>query len=143
MHVQWVEYINLKVKMYDINPNNVCNFDETNVYYSPEPKHTYNVKGAKTVSVERHSSSTRATVMLGVIITGQKFPPLLIFKAATTGKGRIINTCKTLNKARQTTIDEGLDTDDLVAEIQDVKGVWSDFPFGNVYTVQPKGWMDG
>ena len=83
----WCDYITTKMEMLGITHDNLCNFDKTNVHYSPECTKTLNKKGERTISVLRAPSSQRCTIMLGVSGTGYKFPPYIIFKGQRTKKG--------------------------------------------------------
>jgi len=76
----WVEYIRQKIAMLEIPPSNIANFDETNVYFSPDSTVTLNRHGGRTISVKKAQSSQRTTIMVGVTADGEKLPPYLIFK---------------------------------------------------------------
>jgi hypothetical protein len=75
--------------MFQIGPENVCNFDETNVFFSPECKRTLARKGGGTVSAVRADSSQHCSVMIGVSCTGHKFPPCIIYKGRNILGGTI------------------------------------------------------
>jgi DDE superfamily endonuclease len=122
----FVEYINEKMAMLGIDRNAVCNFDETNVFFTFDTSTTLERKGAKTVSVRKTDSAQRCTVMLGVSGDGHKFPPLIIFKGANTRGGRIKGVFDEV-RARQMVTTEG-----------DHLG----FPLTNKYAVQERAWMD-
>ena len=91
----FLEYIEWKREMLGItNLDAVVNFDETNVYFSPQFNHTIETRGARTVTVVEPNSSSRCTAMLGVSKSGKKFPPYIIFAGKATAGGRVIKECR-------------------------------------------------
>jgi hypothetical protein len=79
----FMEYLQMKMKVLGITIENVCNFDQTNIFFSPEAKQTLASKGCKQVSALRGESTQRCTVMLGCTANGEKFDPYIIFKGKT------------------------------------------------------------
>jgi DDE superfamily endonuclease len=77
------------VKMIDVSPENVYNFDQTNISFSQHSKFTLENKGAKTVSVKGAESSSRCTVMLGASWGGKKAPPFIVYIGSAERGGRI------------------------------------------------------
>ena len=111
----FVNYVNEKIAMLGItNPDCVCNFDKTNVYFAPEFTHTIAEKGAKTVSIVAPASANQCTVMLGCSFSGKKLPPYVVWK--------------------------GTDTGQIAAEC--CKPVENGLAPGITYAVQCKAWMD-
>eukprot|EP01022_Parablepharisma_sp_SALTPOND_P025428 TRINITY_DN5931_c0_g1_i1.p3 TRINITY_DN5931_c0_g1~~TRINITY_DN5931_c0_g1_i1.p3 ORF type:complete len:109 (-),score=7.19 TRINITY_DN5931_c0_g1_i1:212-514(-) len=59
----------------------VGNCDETPVYFGYEQKSTIAVRGVKQVSFKKaEGARKRVTVLLGILASGEKLAPLLIFK---------------------------------------------------------------
>ena len=85
----WVQYVTAQIRMLGIPFKNVANFDETNADFNVDSNTTLNEMGARTVTVKGALSSQRATVMLGVSMTGEQFPPFIIFKGLDTASGRV------------------------------------------------------
>jgi DDE superfamily endonuclease len=123
----WAVYITKLMAMLGITHDNLCNFDETNVFFSPDSKRTLAVKGDKWVAAAKAESSQRCTAMLGVSGTGYKFPPYIIYKGRDTDGGIINRGLKQVRAAhlRQPNLDEH-------------RG----FPTSNFYAVQDKAWMN-
>lgn len=109
-------YIKRKCILMDIPRDAVYNFDETNVHFSPNISHSWDVRGAKTVAVAESKSSQRCTAMVGSSMEGKPAIPFLIFKGANTRNGKI-------RQQLQQPVENG-------------------YPTGMEYTVQQNGWMD-
>jgi hypothetical protein len=109
----WTRYINRQIVTSQYRSDCIMNFDETNVDFDPSPRSTLCKVGEKTVSLRISGHSGRATVMLGCTASGHKFPAYIIWKGVRNG--RIDRECR--------------------ANMYP--------PENQVYTVQPKGWMDG
>ena len=74
------------IQMNDIPRCLFVNMDETAIYFDTPHHTTVNVRGAKTVSVRRGSSSTqRCTLCITVAADGAKLPLFVIFKARPNG----------------------------------------------------------
>ena len=86
----WISYIKEKMIMLGITHDNICNFDETNIYFSFISKNTVNIKGTRTIYVARAPTSSRCTVMLGVSVTNYKFPSYIIYKDISTARGFVM-----------------------------------------------------
>ena len=95
------------MKMLDITLNNVANFDETNVDFSPECGITINKRGECTITVRKAESSQRCTIMLGVSGAVFKFPLYVIFKGKVGGSGQIEAQMKWMS-TKQLTITQGM-----------------------------------
>jgi transposase-like protein len=109
----WTRYINRQIVASQYLSDCIMNFDETNVDFDPAPWSTLCKIGEKSVSLKISGHSGRATVMLGCTASGHKFPAYIIWKGVWNG--RIDRECRA-----------------------------NMYPLENqVYTVQPKGWMDG
>jgi hypothetical protein len=111
----FVSFVNEHIQTMKVPPNAVVNIDETNVDYDMSPTSTLNRRGGRTVSVLGTGSSGRATVLLGVSLTGEKLPPFIVF--AGKRSGRVIREV----------------TGDVLAR---------GFPAEVVMSVQAKAWMD-
>jgi DDE superfamily endonuclease len=122
----FVEYINDKMRMLNIDKSAICNFDETNIFFSFKSKTTLNDRGAKTVSVRQAGDTQRCTVMIGVSGSNEKFPPFIIFKGKDTRGGRVNKTIDRIEIQQQASRD----------------GEHDGFPLSNIYTVQEKAWMN-
>ena len=119
----WGEYIVEKMEMLGIGMESVCNFDETNVFFSPECKRTLSWKGGKNIPALQAVSSQRCTVMLGASGSGHKFSPYIIYKGMDTAGGTINRQMRRVEAA--------------VGEVETFEG----FPTSNGYAVQENGWM--
>lgn len=112
----FVSYCNWKAQMLGIGPHCIANFDETNVYFSPPIRSTIAAKGSKTVSIRIPDSTNRCSAMLGVTMSGYKFPPFIIYQGKMTPTGRIRR--ELLNSRA------------------------NHYPVGLMYQCQEKAWMD-
>jgi hypothetical protein len=119
----WAEYITQKMKMLQIGPENVYNFDKTNVFFSPECKRTLARKGDGTVSALRADSSQRCSIMIGVSCSGHKFLPYIIYKGGNTLGGKFDRQMKKVES--------------MAAEVY----LYNGFPMSLFYAVQEHGWM--
>jgi hypothetical protein len=119
----WSSYIREKMEMLGIGQESVCNFDETNVFFSPESKRTLARVGDSTIGALRADSSQRCSVMLGVTAGGHKFPPYIIYKGRNTNSG-------TINRQLRR-VDAAGDSVDVV----------EGYPTTNRYAVQENAWM--
>ena len=91
----FVDYIHYKVNMLVIPWSHVFNFDETNIYFSPEIKRTLARRGSRTVSVRKLDSASRCSAMLGCSAAGRKCSPFVIWKgSADAATGRIVRECR-------------------------------------------------
>jgi hypothetical protein len=77
-------YIQKKMKILEITHKNICNFDETNVFFAPQSKKTLAAVGSQTVAALIAESSQRCTAMIGVAGNGDGFEPYVIFKGKDT-----------------------------------------------------------
>jgi hypothetical protein len=127
------KYIIEKMKMLLIDHDCIANFDETNVYFSPDIHTTLDRRGSKTVSVRSGTSSQRCTVMIGVSGDGQRFPPYIIFTGKYTNTGTINQTFQRIT-AEQQRYNNNID---LIPPESFLL-----FPFRSFYTVQARAWMD-
>jgi DDE superfamily endonuclease/CENP-B N-terminal DNA-binding domain len=125
MIASWGDYVREKMEILDIDHSCICNFDETNVYFSPDCKYTLSPKGVKDVIVNQNESSQRCTAMIGVGGDGYKFPPYIIFKGVAGVTGRIYRQFQRVNAMHQAgnNMHQGL-------------------PLSNFYAVQDKAWMN-
>lgn len=127
------QYIIEKMKMLLIDHDCIANFDETNVYFSPDTHTTLDRRGSKTVSVRSGTSSQRCTVMIGVSGNGERFPPYIIFTGKYSDTGSIYRKFQRI-VAEQQRYDNNID---LIRP-----ETFLLFPFRSFYTVQAKAWMD-
>jgi DDE superfamily endonuclease len=124
--LDFVSYIEDKMKALEIDKSAVCNFDETNVGFSWDSKTTINKKGAKTITVAGAESSQRCTAMIGVSGSGYKFPPFVIFKGSNKARAPINRLFKTIDEIQKTT----------------TEGQQEGYPLSIKYAVQANAWMD-
>ena len=68
--IDFVDFISMKVKMLGISWDHVANFDETNIYFSPDIQHTLADRGSRSVAVRKLDSSNRCSTMLGCNAVG-------------------------------------------------------------------------
>lgn len=70
-----------------VHPSRLINMDETAIFFDSAPTRSIARKGAKCIHMCESSSSTvRCTVLLSITASGEKLPPLIIFKGTTTGR---------------------------------------------------------
>ena len=120
----FVSFIIQQMMRYAIPPENVWNFDQTNLPFAYTTEKTIATTGSDQVCVTGGKTPTqRATVMVGVNIPGKKSAPLLVFKG--TKNGRIKKALEDVNK--QGNIFDGT-----------VVGGFTNF---NRYTVNETAWM--
>lgn len=115
----WVIYIKQKQLMAGIVPSHVANFDQTNIYFSPQVNYTIASRGDKTVSMRSPASNNRCTVMLGCTEDGHLLNPYIVFKGVSTRGGKILKEIATPALARA-----------------------NGYPDEILYSVQHKAWMD-
>lgn len=113
----WVAYVRDQISMLGIPPENVVNVDETNANFAVSQPRTYHMQGEKTVSIRTSESSKRASVMLGVSMTGEFLAPFIIF----AGKDDARNG-------------------QVFRELQ--QPAQNGYPEGMFYAVQEKAWMN-
>jgi hypothetical protein len=82
-------YVKHRSGMLGVDPRDIYNCDETNVYNSMEATHTYAAKGSKTVSIKGCDSSNRVSVMLAAGWLGDKLPPYIVYMGSSGRTGRI------------------------------------------------------
>jgi transposase-like protein len=112
---EFVEYFKFKVKLLNIEDDDIFNVDQTNMAFSLEAKDTWATKGCKSVPVAAAETSARATIMLGTNATGTvKLPPFIVFKGSSKRTGRVL---------RELQVGEG-------------------YPEGCHYTCQEKAWFN-
>jgi DDE superfamily endonuclease len=72
--------------MLDIQPCDIYNVDQTNIYYSMESSYTLAPKGSRTVSIKGCNSNKRCSVMLGASLSGGRLPPYIVFDGKAEGR---------------------------------------------------------
>ena len=85
----FIDYVNLMVKMLGINKCNVVNMDGTHVNFSTKATCTHDDKGNRTVSSVGAQSSNRATAALAWSLAGDKLVHFLTCKGKRTKRGLI------------------------------------------------------
>ena len=81
----WVQYINEQMRVHNIKPTHVANFDETNLDFGMEPRRTLDYRGVRSVKAMTTGSSQRCTAMLGCTLAGEYVTPFIIFKGKRNG----------------------------------------------------------
>ena len=66
----WVVCLTEYQKLYDSPIENVANFDETNVFWTPDAKTTLNRARERTITCNGAKTSNRVTAMIGVSAAG-------------------------------------------------------------------------
>ena len=112
----FIQYVQMRMKMLNIPPENVWNADETNVFFAPDTKWTIAERGSRTVSCKKPKSSSRASIMLGASMTGEKMKPYIIFKGKLSQKSTVYKEIHNPQKY--------------------------DYPTGVAYYLQENTWMD-
>jgi DDE superfamily endonuclease len=110
-------YVNWKIKLLAVQPANVYNADQANVFF----RYTLPERGSRTVSNKGADSSARLTAMLCINMDGGKVDPFLTFKRSVKKTGRLIKKLDRME--RGFLFKDG-------------------FPLGLSYSVQPKAWID-
>jgi DDE superfamily endonuclease len=119
------EYLQEMMKTLKIGVANVCNFDQTNVFFSPDCKRTLATRGSKEVSALQKESNQRCTVMLGCSAGGEKFDPYIIWKGKNSPSGQIFRRNQQIDYNRN----QGIP-------------YWEGFYTSNYYAVQENAWME-
>ena len=79
-------YVNEQISCLGISGTNIVNIDETNIDFEMVSGMTLSGQGDRTVSIKKSGSSSRCTVLLGVTLSGDKLPPMIIFKGQPNGR---------------------------------------------------------
>jgi hypothetical protein len=116
---EYVDYINQQIKVGNYQPEDIASIDETNFDFDQKAGETLATRGQKTIAQAVSGSANRATVLLGVTMSGEKLPPYIIFKGKDTRGSRVWKEFAT-------------------PEARAKFG----YPEGALYAVQPKAWMD-
>ena len=85
----FVQYVQMRMKMLGVSACNVWNADETNIFFAPDTKWTIAERGSRSVSCRKPKSSARASVMLGASMEGEKMPPYIIFKGKLSQRSTV------------------------------------------------------
>jgi hypothetical protein len=114
----WVNMVNETIKTYNIRPDCIVSFDETNCYFDQAKKIGYQLcdRGSKEVNLQTAGNSSRCTIGVGVTGTGDMLTPSVIWCGVNRSTGEV---WKEIRKD-----DNGYPDDDMH------------------YMVQEKGWMD-
>jgi hypothetical protein len=92
--IEFVQSFRDRVKNFEVPDDLVINMDETPsnfllivVYYDPEVKRTFDVKGSKKVSIRKSKTTSKASALLAVSLSGAKLIPFMVYIAmAKQGK---------------------------------------------------------
>jgi hypothetical protein len=103
-----------------IDHERFANFDDKNVFFSPDCKLTLDLAGARTVSVITADCPQRCTAMIGVSGGGYMFLPFINFKGSTGPRGRISRKLGMVHHGE----------------------LFSEYPLSNLYAVQERAWMN-
>ena len=79
-------YVKERIQQNSIDYSSVVNIDETNVYFDMCGSTTLSRRGERSINLKNTGSSYRATVILGVTLSGEKLPPYVIFKGKPNGR---------------------------------------------------------
>jgi DDE superfamily endonuclease len=110
----FVDAVNEEIVTRGIPMDCIVNMDETNMYFDQQGRMTLADKGQKTVNIVTTGSSQRCTIALAASLSGEKLPPMVIFKGVPGARGNsVANELATLG-----------------------------YPSTATYTVQKKAWMD-
>lgn len=75
----FVSRVNCLMKMLGIPWDNIANFDKTNIYFMTDYSLMLATKEYCTISIQKRANASREMDMLGVMLTGQKLLPFVIF----------------------------------------------------------------
>ena len=109
----FVSYVNEQIACLGVPGSHIVNIDKTNIDFDMVSGITLANRGSRTVSVKKSGSNGRCTVLLGVTLSGEKLPPLIIFKGKPNGR-----ICR------------------------EWTGPSSPYPRSGVYAVQHNAWID-
>ena len=84
--VDFRSYVNQRIIENSISSNFIVNIDETNINFDLCGGTTLERRGSRTVNAKKSGSSQRATVILGVTLSGEKLPPFIVFKGKVSGR---------------------------------------------------------
>jgi DDE superfamily endonuclease len=109
-----VDVVNQEIATRGIPIDCVVNMDETNMYFDQQGRMTLADKGQKTINIVTTGSSQRCMIALAVSLSGEKLPPMVIFKGVPGACG---------NSVANELLTHG-------------------YPTTATYAVQKKAWMD-
>jgi DDE superfamily endonuclease len=114
----WVNMVNNTITTYNIRPDCIVSFDETNCYFDQAKKIGYQLTyiGAKEVNMQTAGNSSRCTIGVGVTGTGDMMTPSVIWCGVNRPSGEVW---------------------------KEIRKVDNGYPDAEMhYMVQEKGWMD-
>ena len=82
----FVSYVNEEITCPGVPEIHIVNIDETNIDFDMVSGYTLSGQGDRMVSVKKYGANSRCTVLLGVTLSGDKLPPLIIFKGIPNGR---------------------------------------------------------
>jgi hypothetical protein len=115
----YVAFVNEGVKAGKYRACDIVNIDETNIDFDLVSGATLAGRSDRTVACATNGSSNRCTVMLGDTMDGEKLPPFVIFKGASTPRSKIMKEFDSVESRSKCGYTEGM-----------------------FYNVQAKAWMD-
>ena len=134
----FIAYTDMMCRIFEIPPERMYNFDETNLPFGMEFRHTIAPRGAKTVSVCSPTHSGRCTAMLGCSATGEYMTPFIIFVSSSSKRnGKIICECEDPQKfglaegIKYAVQEKGWMSERVM--LQWVNDIWSPVMAGNEY----------
>lgn len=87
IHLDYVAAFRKTIVELKCTPALIINMDETPIYFDPESKTTYDTKGKKKISVKKTTTTSKASALLAVSLSGEKLKPFVVFIAkALNGK---------------------------------------------------------
>jgi DDE superfamily endonuclease len=110
----FVDAVNQEIAAQGVPIDCVVNMDETNMYFDQQGRMTLADKGQKAVNIVTTGSSQRCTIALAASLSGEKLPPMVIFKGVPGARG---------NSVANELLNHG-------------------YPSAATYAVQKKAWMD-
>ena len=81
IHLDYVAAFRESMATFDASPSLIVNMDETPVFFDPIITTTFEPKGSKKVSVKKTSTTSKASALLAVSLSGKKLKPFVVFVA--------------------------------------------------------------
>ena len=82
----FVSYVNEQIACLGVPGSHIVNIDKIHIDFDMVSGKTIANRGSWTVNVKKSGLNGRCTVLLGVTLSGEKLPPLIIFKGKPNGQ---------------------------------------------------------
>ena len=82
----FVSYVNNQIAAFEFLAGNIVNIDETNINFDMSGSRTLATRGERTIGLRTTGYLNRSTVLLGVTMSGEKLPPIVVFTGTRYGR---------------------------------------------------------